>query len=270
MSNTTLHRVLYAGLAAGAAACSDSAGSAPSDQVQLAVNLATRPAPSAPTAAVALVSPESYSDAAGNTLTYERVQIVLREVELENESQEDACEEAVGDADDCAEVEIGPFLVDLPLGEPGASRVFAATVPAGTYDEVKFKIREPDDDPEDQAFLAEHPEFADISLRVEGSYNGTPFVFASAVEAELELELTTPIVLGQAAEADLTLLVNLDAWFRGADGNLIDPATADESLVQDNVHSSFEAFEDEDHDGSDDHGSDDGPEDQGESATAGT
>jgi hypothetical protein len=269
MSRETLHRVLYAGLAAGVAACSDSGGSTPSDQVQLAVNLATRPAPAAPSAGVALMSPESYTDDAGNTLIYDRVQIVLREVELENESNEDACENQASD-DGCEEIEIGPFLVDLPLGEPGASRVFSVTVPAGTYDEVKFKIREPDDDAEDQAFLAEHPEFADISLRIEVSYNGTPFVFSSAVEAELELELATPIVLGETGDADLTLLVNLDAWFRGADGNLMDPATADESLVQDNVHSSFEAFEDEDHDGSDDHGSDDGTDDQGESATAGS
>lgn len=263
MRSATIHRILCAaGLAATVAACSDSGGAAPSGDGQLGFNLATRAVPSAPASLIGLVAPESYTDDAGNTLTYDRVQIVLREVELENESHDGGCENPAGD-DGCAEVNIGPFLVDLPLGEPGASRAFTATVPAGTYDKVEFQIREPDDDPEDQAFLAEHPEFANISLRVEGSYNGTPFEFTSALEADLELVLTTPIVLGESAVTDLTLMVNLDAWFRAADGTLLDPATADAALVAENIQRSFEAFEDEDHSGSDDHGPDDGPNDEG-------
>jgi hypothetical protein len=263
MRSATIHRILCtAGLAASVAACSDSGGAAPSGDTQLAFNLATRAVPSAPASLIGLVAPESYTDDAGNTLTYDRVQIVFREVELENESHDGGCENPAGD-DGCEEVNIGPFLVDLPLGEPGASRVFTATVPAGTYDKVEFQIRQPDDDPEDQAFLAEHPEFANISLRVEGSYNGTPFEFTSALEADLELELTTPIVLGGSAETDLTLLVNLDAWFRAPDGTLLDPASADAGVVAENIQRSFEAFEDEDHSGSDDHGPDDGPDDGG-------
>lgn len=263
MRSATIHRILCAaGLAASVAACSDSGGAAPSGDTQLAFNLATRAVPSAPASLIGLVAPESYTDDAGNTLTYDRVQIVFREVELENESHDGGCQNPAGE-DGCEEVNIGPFLVDLPLGEPGASRVFTAPVPAGTYDKVEFQIREPNDDPEDQAFLAQHPEFANISLRVQGSYNGTPFEFTSALEADLELALTTPIVLGESAETDLTLLVNLDAWFRSADGTLLDPASADAGVVAENIQRSFEAFEDEDHSGSDDHGPDDGPDDAG-------
>jgi hypothetical protein len=266
MRSATINRILCAtGLAALAAACTD-AGGAPSGDAQLAFNLATRARPTSPVAAVAgMVTPETYTDAAGNTLTFDRVQIVLREVELENESVGGGCENAGGDnRESCAQVEIGPILVDLPLGTPGAARAFTATVPAGTYDKVEFQIRKPDDDPEDAAFIAEHPEFADISLRVEGRYNDNePFVFTSRLEVDLELELGTPVVIDGSAATDLTLMVNLDAWFRSGDGNLLDPATADPTLVADNVQRSFEAFEDEDHSGSDDHGGEAGPDEGG-------
>jgi len=264
MRSATINQALCAAGLAALAACSD-AGGAPSGEAQLAFNVATRARPASSVAALAaVVAPETYTDAAGNALTFDRVQIVLREVELENESMNGGCENAAGDEHEgCVEVEIGPFLVDLPLGTPGAARAFTATVPAGTYDKVEFQIREPDDDLEDQTFLAEHPDFADISVRVEGSYNGTPFTFTSDLEADLELELGTPIVIDGSAATDLTLLVNLDAWFRGGDGSLLDPATADPNLVADNVQRSFEAFEDEDHSGSDDHGEDDGPDEGG-------
>jgi hypothetical protein len=261
MRRPILHALCAAAAAALASACSDAGGAAPSGEALLSFNLATQPVAQGLSAGVALAAPESYTDDAGNVLTFDRVQLVLREVELENEAQEDACELATGD-DDCAEVEIGPFLVDLPLGTPGAARAFTADVPAGTYDEVKFKVREPDDDAGDAAFRAAHPEFDDISIRAEGSYNGTPFVFVSRLEAEVELDLAPPLVVGETATTDLTLMVDLAAWFRALDGTLVDPATANagganQSAVTENVVVSFEAFEDHDHDGSDDHGSDD-------------
>ena len=55
---------------------------------------------------------------------------------------------------------------------------------------------------------------------------------------------------------DLTLFANLDAWFRDAGGNLLDPSSASGALVADNIARGFHAFEDENHDGSDDHGGD--------------
>ena len=246
--------------AALATACS-SGGTSPSGEAQLSLNLATSAAPVAGTALATVAGPETYTDASGNTLVLDRVQLVLRELELENETHHGECEVATGD-DDCAEVEIGPFLVDLPLGTTGAARVISATVPAGTYDEVKFKIREPDDDASDAAFLAEHPDFADISVKAEGTYNGEPFTLVSDLEAELKLDLVPPIVVGDAATTDLTLFADLNAWFRTAGGDLFNPATANpgganREILTQNVHSSFNAFEDDDHDGSDDHGSDD-------------
>jgi hypothetical protein len=57
-------------------------------------------------------------------------------------------------------------------------------------------------------------------------------------------------------------MVDLAAWFSTASGTLVDPGTANQGgvsqeLVIQNIARSFDAFEDHDHDGSDDHGSDD-------------
>ena len=251
------------GVALFLTACSD-AGSGPAGDAQVNVNLATRSAIAAAGAA-ALSAPETYTDAGGNTLEIDRVQLVFREVELENETNQSACETASSSDGDCAEIEIGPFLVDLPLGVGGAARTVTASVPAGTYDEVKFKIREPDDDTDaDAAFVAEHPDFAHASVKVEGSFNGASFTFVSDLRAELKLELSPPLVVDGSGTTDLTLFADLGAWFRDAGGNLLDPSSVDGQLVADNIARGFNAFEDENHDGSDDHGGDNqGGDDQG-------
>jgi hypothetical protein len=246
------------GVALLVAACSG-AGSGPAGDGQVSLGLATRSAAAANAAVVA--GPETYTDGAGNTLVIDRVQLVFRELELENETHQGACETDTSSADgDCAEIELGPFLVDLPIGVGGAARTVTASVPAGTYDEVKFKIRAPDDDTSaDNAFVAEHPDFAHTSIKVEGSFNGTPFTFVSDLRAELKLELSPPLVVDASGTTDLTLFADLGAWFRDAGGSLIDPASgASATLVGDNIARGFNAFEDENHDGSDDNGGNDG------------
>ncbi|HET7422857.1 MAG TPA: hypothetical protein VFJ92_04795 [Gemmatimonadales bacterium] len=256
------------GVALVLTACSD-AGSGPAGDAQVSLNLATRAATAAASSA-ALSAPETYTDAAGNTLEIDRVQLVLREVELENETHQSACEAASASEGDCAEIELGPFLVDLPLGVGGAARTVTANVPAGTYDEVKFKIREPDDDTDaDKAFVAAHPDFAHTSVKVEGSFNGTPFTFVSDLQAELKLELSPPLVVDGSGTTDLTLFADLGTWFRDAGGNLLDPSSVSGQTVADNIAGGFHAFEDENHDGSDDHGGDNGGTDDNSSGGQG-
>jgi hypothetical protein len=250
-------------------ACSD-AGNGPAGDAQVSVNLATRAATAAAGGA-ALSAPETYTDAGGNTLVIDRVQLVLREVELENETHQSACEAASSSEGGCAEIELGPFLVDLPLGAGGAARTVTASVPAGTYDEVKFKIREPDNDTDaEAAFVAAHPDFAHTSVKVEGSFNGTPFTFVSDLEAELKLELNPPLVVDGSGTTDLTLFADLGSWFRDAGGTLLDPSSMSGQTVADNIAGGFHAFEDENHDGSDDHGGDDGGSDDNGSGGHGT
>src|SRR5207244_10224710 len=128
------------------------------------------------------------------TLAITSVELVLRKVELKPVERSN-CESGSGpepsqptaanpasdgneanemnDVDEeCEELEAGPILVDLPLG--GIERMFEATVPAGTFDELRFQIHKPSDDGDaaDHAFLVAHPDFAGISVRVKGTFNG--------------------------------------------------------------------------------------------------
>jgi hypothetical protein len=261
MRGTALCTAPALAFAAAISACSGSAG--PSNEAQVNFNLATRPAVVATSAAFAVVgTPETYTDGS-DTLVIDRVQLVLREIELKRTDSNAACGESSAD-DACEKLELGPILLDLPLGGTGgAARTFSVAVAPGTYDEVEFEIHKPsDDDGSDASFVQAHPDFNGVSLKVTGTWNGEPFTYTSDLNAEEEIELSPPLVTTESAATDLTLFVDLGLWFRDGAGNLVDPGTAgaggaNESLVKNNISSTLHAFEDEDHDGSDDHGGDD-------------
>src|SRR5437764_12373975 len=194
-------------------ACTDGAGPRGAGRVSLALS-AVRPSTSPSTVAAPGLSaslqaggPETFTDASNNTLAIGSVELVLRKVERKPVERA-ACDESsqatvataasdghdgndeneMNDADeDCDELEAGPILVDLPLG--GIERMFEATVPAGTYDELRFQIHKPSDngDAADQAFLTAHPDFAGISIRMEGTFNGAAFTYTSALDVDQEL-----------------------------------------------------------------------------------
>ncbi len=256
MSRHISSQVAVLGLvAAMAAGCSD--GGSPSNQGQLNFNLATKAAaPAVASAASFGVTsvPETFTDGT-NTLVLNQVQLVLREIELERAEATIDC--AVSTSDDaCEKLELGPILLDLPLGTPGAARTFSVEVTPGTFDEVEFEIHKPSSD-EDAAFVQANPDFDGVSIRVTGTYNGESFVFTSDLNVEEEIDLNPPLVTSEMTATELTLFVNLDAWFRDLSGGLVDPRTANkgaanEGLVKDNIKNALEAFEDEDHDGSHD------------------
>ena len=200
-----------------------------------------------------------------NTIVITKAQIVVRKLELKS-SDITACADESDDnpsSDDCEEVKAGPMLVDLPL-TPGATSELTASIPAGTYRELEFQVHKPTSTPADQAFVAANPNFANASIRVEGTYNGTPFVYTSTMTDEFELEFDPPIVL-DADNKNVTIKVDLATWFMNGT-TVIDPSSANpgqpnETLVRNNIRSSFKSFEDDDHDGHDDDGvdDDDGP-----------
>ena len=246
------------------AACSD--GGSPSGQDQVNFNVATRPASSSPMSQDVVsvgssADAETYTDGV-NTLVITRVQLVLREIELRRAGVTADCGMA---SDDCAELEFGPVMLDLPLGTAaaGAARSFSVDVAAGSYDKVEFKLEKATGS-DDAAFVQAHPELADASVRVTGTFNGADFVFTSDVDTDMEFALNPPLSTSAAGAAELTLFVDLRTWFEGNAGLLIDPTTAlasleNESLVESRIKSSLHAFEDDDCDGSDD----DGTADQG-------
>lgn len=237
--------------AGGVAACSDGAG--PSAGAQLAINVATEAG-----VGTAAGTPDT-TTLGGDILVISSVELVLRDIEFEKQDS-DACDSLSTGHDDCEEVNAGPVLLDLPLGA-GVEQAFTVSVDSGTYDEIKLKLHTPEDsgDAADQAFLASHPDLKGVSVRVIGTFNGTPFTFTSDVNAEQELDLQPPLVVGASGSADATLFVDVHSWFMQAGGTaLIDPAlalkgAAFEGVVASNIKASFEAFEDEDHDGSGDH-----------------
>ena len=270
-------------------ACTDGAGPRGAGKVRLAIStvqpstLPSAPTGQAPSASLQAGGPETFTDASNNTLAITSVELVLRKVELKpversacNESSQITVATAATAASDgnegnemneveteCDELEAGPILVDLPLG--GIERMFEATVPAGTFDELRFQIHKPSDDGDaaDHAFLAAHPDFAGVSIRVKGTFNGTDFTYTSDLNVEQELRFNPAVVVTAGTPAKLTVSLDLSGWFRNS-GTLVDPATAaeggaNEDLVRHNIIRSFQAFKDNNEDGrDDDHEGEDG------------
>jgi hypothetical protein len=196
-----------------------------------------------------------------DALVITKVQLVLSRLELQRVGA--TC--PVSDDDDgrrddssCAELELAPTLVDLPVDSSSATSL-KVPVPAGTYSALEAKIRPVDAKRRGAgAFLAAHPELAGASVRVEGTFNGKAFTFTGAPRAELESVFNPPLV-ADSSGANITVKVDLTNWFRTPSGTLIDPATAlaggpNAGLVSSNIARSFRAFRDDDHDGRDDHG----------------
>ena len=83
------------------------------------------------------------------------------------------------------------------------------------------------------------------------------------IDEEQEYDLVPPLVVDEmTTSVNVTLLVDLDSLFRDLLGNLVNPQSANkggvnESLVNENIKQSFEAFEDDDRDGEDDDDGDD-------------
>ena len=209
----------------------------------------------------------------GNSLVITRAAMVLREVEIKLRN-DDGCDDSSSGSDDCEKFEVGPFLLELPLDGSMEHVAELADAPAGVYDELEFDFHKPEDDTgADLEFLRRHPEFKRVSIRVEGQFNGKHFVYLTDLNEEQEVDLVPPLVVdGSSSSTNVTLVVDLDTWFRRGDGSLVDPATANkgranEDLVEDNIERSIEGFEDDDRDGRDDRGrrgdDDDGDDNSG-------
>lgn len=253
MKTQTMFTAMLAGFGLLASACSDGTGPG-NGMAQATLSFITRAAP-APTAMATLnaLQDETLLDGQ-NTLVITSAEVVLREIELK---QIDAsCDQAVND-DDCEEFEVGPVLLDLPL-DGQVDQALAIDVPPGTYRELEFEIHKVTSDEEDAAFRAVHPDMEGVSIRVMGTYNGNAFIYTTDLDVEQEFDFTEPLVVDEnTTSINVTVLLDVDAWFRDGAGTLVDPATgnkgeANEGLIKENIKQSTEAFEDHDHDGDDD------------------
>ncbi len=290
-------RALTAAIALGVmglAACSGDSTTGLGSQGQVSLSLASqaRTPATARLASFDVTSPTpgTFTDGT-NTLVLTKAQLVLRKIELKRsdaaasvcgnstppaadqantgsdagsgnsgsgDAQSGDAEGHDGHADGCEELKVGPVLLDVPVGVAGAQQSLSVSLDAGTYDKVEFQLHKPEG-ANDVTFLQANPTFDGVSIRVEGTWNGTPFTFTSNMTAEQELDLSPPLAVAQAGATDLTIFVDLNGWFGNGTGGLVDPSTANpgqpnETVVRQNIQRSFHAFEDENHDGEDDHG----------------
>lgn len=237
------------GMAAALAACSDGTGPGAARTVSLTFATGSGAGP--------LLSRMGTQDdtftSGSDVLVVSRAQVVLREIELKRDDT-DLCQAGDSDDDGCEEFETGSMVVDLPLNGTTATAITIAADP-GRYDRIDFEVHKAEGSG-DAELIADNPEFDGLSIRVEGEWNGTPFVFTSDLDVEQENRLTNALVVTDNTSTNVTLRVDLSTWFRDQSGALVDPASANkgganESIVKENIKVSFKAFEDRDRDGDD-------------------
>ncbi len=206
-----------------------------------------------------------------NELVLQKVQLVFRKIELDRRGTADC----VGDAeseddgdhanmgDDCEDVSRDPLLVDVPVDD-ALHPVINIPLAAGSFSQLEAKLAPAKD--EATAFNTANPNLVGKSVRVEGTFKGTPFVFTSPVRARLEMEFDPPLVIDETTR-NATVAIDVRKWFLTSSGAAIDPTTAtpgSTSLqqIENNIRRSFHAFEDDDERGEDHHeghhGNDDG------------
>lgn len=153
----------------------------------------------------------------------------------------------------CPTVHLGPYLVDVPMTGGDGPRLTVG-IPEGTYSSVRFSLHKvTSNKPDDAAFRQTYPDMRDISARLEGTYNGVPFVFITDINAKLNIPLPAPVAIGEGG-ADVTVAVDFGAWFARSQGGLYSPALANtpgstRSAVRNNIRVAFRAFRDRNHDG---------------------
>ena len=169
---------------------------------------------------------------------------------------------------ECGEMRLGPMLVDLPLSDAAPVQLASVPLPEGSYRELKLHLHAPvSSSTRDAAFLAANPSFEGTSVRIEGTYDGQPFTWTSAINAVMQMEFNPPVVVS-AGSNNVTLASDLSRWFVNGSGGTLDPSTAgpgttNGAIVESNIRASFHAMHDDDRDGRDDdhgdtdHGGDD-------------
>src|SRR2546427_2390816 len=193
-----------------------------------------------------------------NSLSITQAQVVLARIEL---STAGSCA-TTGEDDDCAELRLGPTLVDLPVDATTQVMLEDVAIPAGTYSGIQAKLdagKPDDDEPGASAFLAAHPAFQAISVKVTGVFTDASntthdFTFTSEIDAEMAMRFEPPVTLASDTK-NFTIAVDIASWFKDASGAVIDPTDpANAEAIERNILRSGRVFEDDDHDGVDDQG----------------
>lgn len=206
----------------------------------------------------------------GTGITLTRARLMVRKLELETAEAAAITSQRAEDDDSKVEgreeLEAGPLVIDLSGAalEGGVQKVIDVAVPAGTYKQVEFKIAKASSDQRNSSD-ANIKAMADkeASIILEGTIDGQPFEFISALDVKQEFEGTFDLADGTN---NLTLNVDPTGWFTGEGGTRLDPRQSSaRSAIEENIKRSMRMLDDDDHDGrEDDHGDDkDGGDDHG-------
>ena len=212
---------------------------------------------------------------AADELVLQKVQLVLRKIELDRTGAADCAGEVENEdgsgGDDhsgrreegCEEVIRDPILIDVPVDD-ALHPIITVPLPAGSFSQLEAKLA-----PARETFTqfnAKNPDLVGKSVRVAGTFKGTPFVFTSSVRSKLEMEFDPPLVIDQTTK-NATISLDVRKWFLDSSGAVIDPSTASPgssnlAQIENNIRRSFHAFEDDHERGEDHHeghnGNDDG------------
>lgn len=147
---------------------------------------------------------------AANNIVIESFTINIGEIELEFDDNDPLF------ASDSIATDIelkGPFEVDLMKdGNPLATLIAQnVELPQAAYDEIEFKFRESKN---------ANSEMSGKSILVKGTINGTPFIFWTDEEIEVEIEFENNVFLEDAQMAYITVTFDIMSLFYPALGGV--------------------------------------------------
>jgi hypothetical protein len=190
-----------------------------------------------------------------DTLSLTQVTIVIEHAELkrqaantcmgDNDANDDRSggdsDHQGGQMEDCASVEVGPALVDLPL-DSGLVSLPMDLLPAGTFQEFEFHI---------------------TLVRLVGKFDGKAFDVTLPVNGRMEIPFSPALVVTDGTPTSITIDVPVTQWLTNGDGSLINPSLilSNPTLlaaVKAHIAATFHVFRDDNHDGRDDHDGDHG------------
>lgn len=200
-------------LTLGLVACGDGGTIVPTARGTVAVRFA------APAGAETGQSSDLVIEGFNGTLTLTDVRIVVDDFELKRQNDIPECS-ATGQTNVCADLDIGPVIIDLPLSA-GATVPADDQVPAGEYEEIEFDVVNLQGSassllPQARALAGYEDWPAQASIAATGTFRDAqsgqvrPFTvyFDLAAAVELEFRMT----VGASGTSTLTIHVDPVTW----------------------------------------------------------
>src|SRR5260221_4715186 len=146
----------------------------------------------------------------------QKIQLVIDNIELAPsgstgcvDDEEAGDDDQLSADDDCEELARDPILVNVPVDD-AVHTIISVPVAAGTYTKLEAKL-----DPAsaaDVSALGAPSDMTGKSIRVEGTFKGTPFVFTSPLRTGFEFEFNPPLVVDGSTK-NATVHIDVTKWF---------------------------------------------------------